>query len=127
MPKIFTAVPPGCDHWPVAALPALVAAYGAAEALKEIHIGLGRPTIPVSMILKQKGLPSKRNSPRTVSAIVLGCNRAGSNKALEFPQRRLDRFPARPPAPAAPCRQDQWQPDQVDLCLFSRPGNGRLW
>jgi len=64
------------------------AAY-AADALKEIRIDWATYN-PVSMILKQKGLLEKEFAKDGIT--IVWVQSAGSNKALEFLQRRFDRF-----------------------------------
>jgi len=88
----------------------------AAEPLKEIHIDWATYN-PVSMILKQKGLLEKEFAKDGIASS--GCNRPAPTRRSSS-QRRIDRFRL-DRGLRGPCRQDQWQPDQVDLCLFA-PG-----
>jgi len=86
----------------------------AAEAPKEIHIDWATYN-PVSMVLKQKGLLEKEFAKDGIS--IVWVQSAGSNKALEFLNAGSIDFGSSAGSGAG--RQDQWKPDQVDLCLFA--------
>ena len=97
----------------------------AADALKEIHIDWATYN-PVSMILKQKGLLEKEFAKDGISCRLGAVGRF--QQGARIPQCRLDRFRIDRGLGGAG-RQDQRQPDQVDLCLFAprmdRAGDGQ--
>ena len=87
----------------------------AADALKEIRIDWATYN-PVSMVLKQKGLLEKEFAKDGISDRLGAVGRFQQGAGI--PQRRLDRFRLDRGLGGAG-RQDQRQPDQVDLRLFA--------
>ena len=87
----------------------------AADKPKEIRLDWATYN-PVSMVLKDQGLLEKEFAKDGIA--IRWVQTLGSNKALEFLKRRLDRFRLDRRLGGAG-RQDQRQPDQVDLCLFA--------
>ncbi len=78
---------------------------------------------PVSMLLKEKGLLEKEFAKDGIG--IRWVQTLGSNKALEFLNAGSIDFGSTAGS-AALRRQDQRQPDQVDLCLFA-VRSGRRW
>ena len=87
----------------------------AADKPKEIRLDWATYN-PVSMVLKEQGLLEKEFAKDGIA--IRWVQTLGSNKALEFLNAELDRLRLDCRFRRA-ARQDQRQPDQVDLCLLA--------
>ena len=90
--------------------------------VKEIRIDYATYN-PVSLVLKDKGFLEKELAKDGIT--VRWVQSARLQQGAGIPQRRLDRFRLDGRRRRAD-RQDQRQPDQVDLRLFRAP-NGPRW